>query len=153
MKIGGGFVEFLVALGIQLLSLMLGAAVTMFIAFILDICGRSMSWYSNQWLIFGLYFCPFFFCNALIPYLYIKWREKSDVSDSYYVQLVSLGSSVNDVSTKISPFLGIIRPLCHSFDWARCVNGCWDSFVVYARYQYRLLLWFYINKCPFQFYQ
>lgn len=99
MKIGGGFVEFLVALGIQLLSLMLGAAVTMFIAFILDICGRSMSWYSNQWLIFGLYFCPFFFCNALIPYLYIKWREKSDVSDSYYVQLVSLGSSVNDVST------------------------------------------------------
>lgn len=89
MKFSGGILEFVIAIAIQLLGLALGAGVTMFIAFVLDICGRSMSWYSNQWLIFGLYFCPFFFCNALIPYLYIKWREKSDVADSYYVQLVS----------------------------------------------------------------
>uniref|UniRef100_A0A336LFA8 FXNA-like protease n=1 Tax=Culicoides sonorensis TaxID=179676 RepID=A0A336LFA8_CULSO len=87
MKFRSGILEFIIALFIQVLGLLIGAGVAMFIAFLLDVCGRSMSWYSNQWLIFGIYFCPFFFCNAFIPYLYIKWREKSPVSDSYYVQL------------------------------------------------------------------
>ncbi|XP_063704950.1 endoplasmic reticulum metallopeptidase 1-like [Culicoides brevitarsis] len=87
MKFSGGILEFIIAIAIQLAGLVLGTGVTMLLAFILDVCGRSMSWYANQWLILGLYFCPFFFCNCLIPYLYIRWREKSDVADSYYVQL------------------------------------------------------------------
>lgn len=94
MKFSGGILEFVIAIIIQLLGLVLGIGVTMLIAFTLDACGRSMSWYSNQWIIFGLYFCPFFFCNALIPYLYIKWREQTDVADSYYVQLVSFGLNI-----------------------------------------------------------
>lgn len=156
MKFRSGILEFVIAVAIQLLGLIIGAAVTMFIAFILDICGRSMSWYSNQWLIFGLYFCPFFFCNACIPYLYIKWREQTDVADSYYVQLVSI-LKWNILNACPWWFLisnlGNSRPLYHPFRWSRCVNRSRYSIFVYLSHQYSLLFWHYITKCPFRFCQ
>lgn len=88
VKFSRVLLEYGLAFLIQVLSAVLAFSVCLFIAWILDACQRSMSWYTNIWLIFGIYFCPFYLCNSLLPYLYIKYRErKEQISTSYYVQM------------------------------------------------------------------
>jgi len=80
--------EYIIALGIQVLSVVVAILFTLFTAWALDLTNRSMAWYTNVWLIFGIYFVPFFTIMGLIPYIYIKFREKKhDMSTSYYVQM------------------------------------------------------------------
>lgn len=87
-KFGRVLAEYAIAFVIQCLSAVLAFGVCLFIAWLLDTFGRSMSWYTNVWLIFGIYFCPFYVCNSLLPYFYIKYRERKEkISTSYYVQL------------------------------------------------------------------
>lgn len=38
-----------------------------------DGIGRSLSWYTSKWLLFGLYYCPFWFCLAIGPLIYDKY--------------------------------------------------------------------------------
>ncbi|KAL5273662.1 hypothetical protein ACFFRR_000426 [Megaselia abdita] len=46
---------------IQFLSFVLAVVANILVALFLDAVGLSLSWYSNLWILFGLYFCPFFF--------------------------------------------------------------------------------------------
>ncbi|XP_058462014.1 endoplasmic reticulum metallopeptidase 1-like [Malaya genurostris] len=66
-----------VTLIVQTLSIVVGAGVSVIIAIIVDIAGRSMTWFTSSWLLFGLYFAPFIACLTLGPGLYIRLRKVS----------------------------------------------------------------------------
>ncbi|XP_052895947.1 endoplasmic reticulum metallopeptidase 1-like [Anopheles moucheti] len=63
------------ALIVQTLSIVLGAGCSVLIAVIFDACGRSMSWFSSTWLLFGLYFVPCITGLILGPFLYVHFRK------------------------------------------------------------------------------
>ncbi|XP_055537803.1 endoplasmic reticulum metallopeptidase 1-like [Wyeomyia smithii] len=76
---GADLVEVLMECGltliVQTLSIAVGAGICILIAVIVDLCGRSMAWFSSTWLLYGLYFVPFIACLALGPNLYIHFRK------------------------------------------------------------------------------
>ena len=72
--------EFAMSLVVQLASVGIGMGFTLLLAIIIDAAGRSMSWFSSTWLMFGLYFCPFLMIMCLGPLLYIKWRDLENVN-------------------------------------------------------------------------
>lgn len=67
--------EFGAIIFIQLISIGLAVGVVILLAFVYDKGLRSMSWYSSPWLIFGIYFCPFFFFLGIAPSLYVMFRK------------------------------------------------------------------------------
>ncbi|XP_067633264.1 endoplasmic reticulum metallopeptidase 1, partial [Eurosta solidaginis] len=69
------FVRFFIIFVVQLVSILLAVAVTFWIAYTIDGMGASECWYSQTWLIFGLYFCPMFFVMCFLPSLYIGWTK------------------------------------------------------------------------------
>uniref|UniRef100_A0A0K8UYI2 FXNA-like protease n=2 Tax=Bactrocera latifrons TaxID=174628 RepID=A0A0K8UYI2_BACLA len=75
------------AFAVQLLSLSLGAVFALIIAVFMDGVGRSMTWFSQTWLIFGLYFCPIFFCMAIFPALFLERTKKDLLSLGFRIQL------------------------------------------------------------------
>ncbi|XP_055601480.1 endoplasmic reticulum metallopeptidase 1-like [Uranotaenia lowii] len=76
-----------ITLIVQTVAILLGAGVTIAIASILDAANRSMSWYTSNWLIFGLYFVPFILCLTIVPWLYIRYRKVSYLNNQGRVLL------------------------------------------------------------------
>lgn len=68
--------EFAAVFLIQLLSIGLTLGVLMLLATIFDAASRSMSWFSNTWLIFGLFYCPIMFCLGIGPASYVSIKNK-----------------------------------------------------------------------------
>lgn len=64
--------HFLIIFFIQLLSFIIGIFICILIAFILNVLNLTLIWFSNTWLIFGLYFCPLYFIWIIIPTEYLK---------------------------------------------------------------------------------
>ncbi|XP_065086204.1 endoplasmic reticulum metallopeptidase 1-like [Ochlerotatus camptorhynchus] len=71
--------QFFINFGVQLLSIAVGAGFTILMAVILNAAGGSMSWFTESWLIFGLYMCPFLICTVLGPVLLIRFYKIDDV--------------------------------------------------------------------------
>lgn len=67
--------QFFINLGVQLLSIALGAGFSILMAVILNAAGGAMSWFTESWLIFGLYMCPFLMCTVLGPLLLIRFYK------------------------------------------------------------------------------
>lgn len=59
-------------------TLTLAAGVSILIAVIIDEANAPLFWFTQNWLIFGIYICPYFFVAATVPTLYLTWREVSD---------------------------------------------------------------------------
>ncbi|XP_037035530.1 endoplasmic reticulum metallopeptidase 1-like isoform X2 [Bradysia coprophila] len=72
---------------IQIISIGVAAGIVILLAFVYDVGSRSMSWYSNPWLIFGIYYCPLFFCLGIAPSLYVMFRKTDIIRQAYYVQM------------------------------------------------------------------
>lgn len=66
------FAKFGILAAIQLCGVCLSLALVASIALFLDAVGLSMSWFSNTWMIFGLYFCPMFFGLGILPAIYFS---------------------------------------------------------------------------------
>ncbi|XP_067633939.1 endoplasmic reticulum metallopeptidase 1 [Eurosta solidaginis] len=79
--------RFAFALAMQLLSLLLGAALAITIALLMDGVGRSMSWYSQNWLICGLYFCPIFFSMGILQSIFLERTKQDPLSLGFRIQL------------------------------------------------------------------
>lgn len=62
------------SLCVQSASGALATGVVVGIAFLLDSVDYSLSWFSQPWLLFGLYYCPFVFVLGMIPSLYLNSR-------------------------------------------------------------------------------
>lgn len=61
---------------VQLLSIILAGTVVLLLAMIYDAANRSMSWFSNPWMLFGLYLCPFAFVLGSGPAAYIAIKRR-----------------------------------------------------------------------------
>ena len=70
------YLRFLLILGVQILTVLAAVGVTILIAVIVDALGLSQSWYSGEWIIFGLYFCPIFCVLGLFQANFINWTKR-----------------------------------------------------------------------------
>lgn len=68
-------IQFGISFCIQLGSLVISIGVVIFMAFFVDIIGYSLSWFSQPWMIFGLYFIPFIFIMAIFPALFVGGKR------------------------------------------------------------------------------
>lgn len=68
-------IQFAISFGIQLCSLAVAVGVTICLAYLIDAVGYSMAWFSQQWLIFGIYVCPFIFLLGIFPALFLDWEK------------------------------------------------------------------------------
>lgn len=80
----------------QLLTQLIAAGIVYALAIVYDLSGRSMSWYSNHWLVAGIYLCPLFFLLGSGPALYIAIKNRygrssakstTSATQSYIVQM------------------------------------------------------------------
>uniref|UniRef100_A0A1I8P5N1 FXNA-like protease n=1 Tax=Stomoxys calcitrans TaxID=35570 RepID=A0A1I8P5N1_STOCA len=69
------YMQFFLIFGFQLLTVAVAVGLTILIAIIVEALSMTQSWYTQTWMIFGLYYCPMFFVLALGPGLYIHWRK------------------------------------------------------------------------------
>ncbi|XP_055537804.1 endoplasmic reticulum metallopeptidase 1-like [Wyeomyia smithii] len=71
--------QFSVNLGVQLLSIAVGIGFSLLMAVIIYAAGGAMSWFTESWLAFGLYMCPFLICTILGPLLLIRFYKIDDI--------------------------------------------------------------------------
>ncbi|XP_053674195.1 endoplasmic reticulum metallopeptidase 1-like [Anopheles nili] len=81
-------VEGLINMGVIFLSILVGAGLSLLLAVILNAVGSSMSWFTQTWLIFGLYVCPFLIAMCTGPVLYVHFVRKDDLPLQTRVQLL-----------------------------------------------------------------
>lgn len=87
LTIGEVIVELLICVGCHLVGICFGTGVTLLLAIIYDAVGRSMSWYSSPWLLFGLYMCPFLITVSLPVIVWADNFKRGILSTSHQVQL------------------------------------------------------------------
>lgn len=68
--------QFFAIMLVQLVTVAAAVGLTMLVAVIVDALGLTQSWYSETWLMFGLYFCPMFFAMTFVPAAYIQWNKQ-----------------------------------------------------------------------------
>ncbi|XP_055601481.1 endoplasmic reticulum metallopeptidase 1-like [Uranotaenia lowii] len=69
-----------ITLVIQILSIGIGAGLSIAVAVIMDELNLSMSWFTSNWLVFGLFFIPTLFGLITGPWLYIRYRKIPDLN-------------------------------------------------------------------------
>lgn len=65
--------------GVLILSVLVGASLCIFMGIMMDLLHMPLSWYTHNWLILGLYFCPFYFGLAIVPALYFQYTATVSV--------------------------------------------------------------------------
>jgi len=75
-------VERLLGLGV---GVALGIALVMSIALFLDAVNLSMSWFSQNWMLFGLYFCPMIFGMGIVPAIYFSRTKEVGLDKACYL--------------------------------------------------------------------
>lgn len=86
-SLGGVLVRFSVVFGIQLVSLALALGLALLVAVFMDGVNRSLSWFTQMWLIIGLYVLPIIFGMSFLPSLYMERTKKDLLSLGFKVQL------------------------------------------------------------------
>lgn len=87
------FQEFGFIIIAQTITVVISTGVVLMLAVMYDAVGRSLSWLSSTWLLYGLYFCPLFFSLSIGPFIYIKYGRrickltKNGVSLAHIVQM------------------------------------------------------------------
>ncbi|XP_067630290.1 endoplasmic reticulum metallopeptidase 1 isoform X2 [Eurosta solidaginis] len=74
--------------GIQILAVLAGATLCFFIGMLMDFMHMPMSWFTNSWLILGLYFCSLFFGLAIVPAAYFNAQRKDRFPLGYSIQIL-----------------------------------------------------------------
>ncbi|GAB0089652.1 endoplasmic reticulum metallopeptidase 1 [Sergentomyia squamirostris] len=72
---------------IQMLSLAVGAGLVMLAAVVYNAAGRSLAWFSSSYLLFFLYFCPFYLGLALGPACFVGFRKGNPLTIAQNAQL------------------------------------------------------------------
>uniref|UniRef100_A0A182LUP9 FXNA-like protease n=1 Tax=Anopheles culicifacies TaxID=139723 RepID=A0A182LUP9_9DIPT len=80
--------QVLTDMGVILLSIIVGVGLSLVLAIILNAVDSTLSWFTQTWLIFGLYICPFLFATCTGPVLYIHFVKKDHLTLHARVQLL-----------------------------------------------------------------
>uniref|UniRef100_A0A182J4W4 FXNA-like protease n=1 Tax=Anopheles atroparvus TaxID=41427 RepID=A0A182J4W4_ANOAO len=127
---------------VQTLSIVLGAGCSVLVAVIFDACGRSMSWFSSTWLLFGLYFAPFIAGMTLGPFLYVNFRKISFLHDQGRVILFLHAQHFIYAVLLLTLSIGGIRS---AFILLFPVIFYCASTIVNMIIQFRLRIWIYVH--------
>lgn len=119
---------------VQALCLAVSLGLLLLLAVIYDAAYRSMSWFSNPWLLFGIYICPMFFCLGIGPSLYIMYRKKVE---KYRLQCKSLNltrvimtfTAFDTSHILYTNVLAFTVHLLNTYDFD--LNGARRSFIIY----------------------
>uniref|UniRef100_A0A182R0B6 FXNA-like protease n=1 Tax=Anopheles farauti TaxID=69004 RepID=A0A182R0B6_9DIPT len=82
------------SMGIVLLSIVVGVGLSLVLGVILNAVDSSLSWFTQTWLIFGLYVCPFLISTCTGPVLYIRFVRYDNLQLHSRVQLLLHGTCV-----------------------------------------------------------
>uniref|UniRef100_A0A182NHF1 FXNA-like protease n=1 Tax=Anopheles dirus TaxID=7168 RepID=A0A182NHF1_9DIPT len=80
--------QVLASMGIVLLSIIVGVGLSLVLGVILNAVGSSLSWFTQTWLVFGLYICPFLIATCTGPVLYIHFVRNVNLSLHSRVQIL-----------------------------------------------------------------
>lgn len=69
------WIRFALIVIVQLLTVLAAIGAVLLVGVIIDAMGLSECWYSEEWLLFGLYFCPLFCILGLFPAIFIHWTR------------------------------------------------------------------------------
>uniref|UniRef100_A0A1I8NNC2 FXNA-like protease n=1 Tax=Stomoxys calcitrans TaxID=35570 RepID=A0A1I8NNC2_STOCA len=83
----GVLMRYLTIFAIQIVSLALAAGLTALVAVFMDGVGRPLTWFSETWMLIGLYFCPMFFGMGILPAYYLEKTKKDKLSLGFRIQL------------------------------------------------------------------
>ncbi|XP_050743758.1 endoplasmic reticulum metallopeptidase 1-like [Drosophila biarmipes] len=78
-----------IALGLHLLGCLLCMALPLLMAVLYDVSDRTLTYYSNNWLVIGLYICPAIIGMALPPTIYHSFKNNDKLSHSYHIYIDS----------------------------------------------------------------
>ncbi|XP_037808187.1 endoplasmic reticulum metallopeptidase 1 [Lucilia sericata] len=73
---------------VQVIAVLAAATLCFFMGMFMDLVHLPMSWFSNSWLILGLYFCPLFFGFAIVPAIYFHYTQDDRFPIGHRVQLL-----------------------------------------------------------------
>ncbi|KAH8316553.1 hypothetical protein KR067_010072 [Drosophila pandora] len=73
---------------VNLLSVLVSAILPVLLGLFMDAVHLPMSWFSNSWLILGLYFTTFFFGFAIVPAMYFHWTKFDKLPIGQRVQIL-----------------------------------------------------------------
>jgi len=77
--------KFGILTALQVAGVALGIALVMSIALFLDAVNLSMSWFSQNWMLFGLYFCPMIFGMGIVPAIYFSRTKEVGLDKACYL--------------------------------------------------------------------
>ncbi|KAH8401894.1 hypothetical protein KR009_008525, partial [Drosophila setifemur] len=87
VSLGQISIWFLIILGLHLVGCLLSIALPILMAVLYDIGDRTMTYYSNNWLVIGLYICPAIIGLVLPSTLYHAFKPNNKISISYQVHM------------------------------------------------------------------
>lgn len=73
---------------VQIFAVMAAATLCFFMGIFMDLIHLPMAWFTNSWLILGLYFCPLFFGFAMVPAIYFHFTQDDRFPIGHRVQLL-----------------------------------------------------------------
>lgn len=82
-----GLKEFVYMLLLQAGSAIIGAGFSVLMSVIYDACGRSLSFYTHNWLVFGLYWLPFILGLCIGPMVYFRVDTNKKMDRHYLLQM------------------------------------------------------------------
>lgn len=68
-----------------ILGICAGAALALFIGVLMDVMHMPLSWLTHNWMMLGLYFCPFFFGLAIVPAMYFHYTKNVSEKDKVLI--------------------------------------------------------------------
>ncbi|ETN66277.1 hypothetical protein AND_001924 [Anopheles darlingi] len=81
-------IQCLLSVGVILLSVIVGVGLSLVLAVILNAVGSSMSWFTQSWLISGLYGCPYLLALLAGPVLFVRFVRQDQLPVQVRVQLL-----------------------------------------------------------------
>nr|XP_036668983.1 endoplasmic reticulum metallopeptidase 1 isoform X2 [Drosophila suzukii] len=73
---------------VQIVSVIVGAVLPVLLGLFMDAVHLPLSWFTNSWLILGLYFTTFFFGLAIVPALYFHYTKHDKLPIGQRIQLL-----------------------------------------------------------------
>ncbi|XP_055921170.1 endoplasmic reticulum metallopeptidase 1-like isoform X1 [Eupeodes corollae] len=80
--------------GVHVFGCIAGIALTFLLGVFMDLLHMPMSWFTNSWLILGLYFCPLFFGMGIVPAVFIAKTKDDRLPVSFRVHLLLHGHCI-----------------------------------------------------------
>ncbi|EDV36213.1 uncharacterized protein Dana_GF12846 [Drosophila ananassae] len=87
LSLGRIWIWFLIILGLHLVGCLLCIALPLLMAVLYDVTDRTLTYYSNNWLVIGLYICPAIIGLVLPSTLYHTFKPNDKLKHSYQIQM------------------------------------------------------------------